>query len=124
MEKHRKNCESCQSQVTMKVKFKCQFCPFGKRVSRQGREKITPWALLGEASRRRAQGCNSSDIEECYNQECSSIVNSPSMRGRDRKVEGRPSEVALLLEIQKAESGPNPELYLGKPKGMHVLSDQ
>ena len=25
---------------------------------------ITPWALLGEASRRRAQGCNSSDIEE------------------------------------------------------------
>ena len=26
---------------------------------------ITPWALLGEASRRRAQGCNSSDIEEC-----------------------------------------------------------
>ena len=26
---------------------------------------ITPWALLGEASRRRAQGCNSSYIEEC-----------------------------------------------------------
>ena len=25
---------------------------------------ITPWALLGEASRRRAQGCNSSYIEE------------------------------------------------------------
>ena len=25
---------------------------------------ITPWALLGEASRRRAQGCNSSCIEE------------------------------------------------------------
>ena len=38
---------------------------FGKRVSRRGREIITPWALLGEASRRRAQGCNSSYIEEC-----------------------------------------------------------
>ena len=25
--KHHKNCESCQSQVTWKVKFKCQFCP-------------------------------------------------------------------------------------------------
>ena len=25
--KHRKNCESCQSQVTWKVKFKCQFVP-------------------------------------------------------------------------------------------------
>ena len=24
--KHRKNCESCQSQVTWKVKFKCRFC--------------------------------------------------------------------------------------------------
>ena len=35
--------------------------PFGKRVSRRGR---APWALLGEASRRRAQGCNSSYIEE------------------------------------------------------------
>ena len=39
------------------------FPAFGKRVSRRGREK-TPWALLGEASRRRAQGCNSSYIEE------------------------------------------------------------
>ena len=41
---------------------------FGKRVSRRGREKrniIKPWALLGEASRRCAQGCNSSYIEEC-----------------------------------------------------------
>ena len=42
--------------------------PFGKRVSRRGREKIiiiiTPWALLGEACRYRAQGCNSSYIEE------------------------------------------------------------
>ena len=27
-------------------------------------QRITPWALLGEASRRRAQGCNSSYIEE------------------------------------------------------------
>ena len=25
-EKHHKNCESCQSHVTWKVKFKCQFC--------------------------------------------------------------------------------------------------
>ena len=41
-----------------------------------------------------------------------------------QEVEGRPSEVALRLEIQKAESGPNPKLHLGKPKGMHVLSDQ
>ena len=24
--KHRKNCESCLSQVTLKVKYKCQFC--------------------------------------------------------------------------------------------------
>ena len=27
MNKHRKNCESCQSQDTWKVQFKCQFCP-------------------------------------------------------------------------------------------------
>ena len=28
------------------------------------KEIITPWALLGEASRRHAQGCHSSYIEE------------------------------------------------------------
>ena len=27
LEKHHKNCESCRSQVTWKLKFKCQFCP-------------------------------------------------------------------------------------------------
>ena len=27
-EKHRKHCNGCQSQVTWKVKFKWQFCPF------------------------------------------------------------------------------------------------
>ena len=28
LKKHRKNCESCQTQATWNVKFRCQFCPF------------------------------------------------------------------------------------------------
>ena len=90
----------------------CNITPFLVSFrSRDSRAEQDPEGSIGRAHHR-------------YNQECRSIVNSPSMRGRDRKVEGRPSEVALRLEIQKAESGPNPKLHLGKPKGMHVLSDQ
>ena len=40
----------------------CHVLVFGKRVSRWG-ERITPWSLLGDACRLRAQGCNNCCIE-------------------------------------------------------------
>ena len=40
----------------------CDSCPVIRKVSRWG-EKITPWSLLGDACRLRAQGCNNYCIE-------------------------------------------------------------